>query len=318
MEAKEANRQIGRVHFIGLGAIGLKYAARMYDADPSLVRVIADNARIEKFRLTPPCVNGKPYRFEFVRPNDPDETAELIFVAVKWRHLDQAIADIRGFIGDRTTIVSLMNGIASEERLADEFGAGRVVYANVYMDAVRDGHSVTWRDIGRIVFGEKNNVPVSPRVKAIQALFDRAAIPCSVPDDMLRAHWAKFMLNVGINQASAVLRAPYGAFQSNPYARELMVSAAREVVEISQRAGVGLGETDIAKFVDIIDSLDPGGKTSMLQDIEGKRETEVDIFAGTVVELGKRYGVPTPVNQTLLTIIRAMSAEKVDEPRRPR
>lgn len=188
-----------------------------------------------------------------------------------------------------------MNGVASEARLADELGAGRVIYANAYMVAVRDGHAVTWRDIGRIVFGEKRNVPVSPRVNVIRALFDKTAIPCPVPDGMLRAHWGKFMLNVGINQALAVLKAPYGTFQSDPHVRDLMISAAREVVEISQRVEVGVEQNDIAKFQEIIDSLDLAGKTSMLQDIEGNRETEVDVFASMIVELGKRFGVATPV-----------------------
>lgn len=303
--------EIKHAYFIGLGAIGLKYAARIHDADPSLVRVIADDARIAQFRATPPSVNGKHYEFDFARPDDADadEPANVIFVAVKWRHLTQALADIRGFVGPQTSIISLMNGIASEEVIAREYGRERVVYANVYMDAVRSGNAVTWRDIGRIVFGEENNTVVSARVKAIEALFDKAQIPSSVPADMLRAHWAKFMLNVGINQASAVLGAPYGTFQTNRYARELMLSAAQEVVEISQRAGIGLDQTDIDRFLAIIDSLDPAGKTSMLQDVEGHRETEVDIFAGTVVDLGERYGVPTPVNRTLLTIIRAIDQD---------
>ncbi|WP_233865337.1 ketopantoate reductase family protein [Paraburkholderia adhaesiva] len=301
--------EIKRVHFIGLGAIGLKYAARIHDADPSLVRIIANDARIARFRATPPTVNGNPYDFEFVRPDHPGEPADVIFVAVKWRHLEQALADMRGFVGERTSIISLMNGIASEEVIAREFGRERVIYANVYMDAVRSGNAVTWRDIGRIVFGEENNAVVSARVKSIETLFDKAHIPSNVPADMLRAHWAKFMLNVGINQASAVLRAPYGTFQTNRYARELMLSAAQEVVEISQCVGVGLDQSDIDRFLAIIDSLDPAGKTSMLQDVEGNRETEVDIFAGKVVDLGERYGVPTPVNRTLLTIIRAIDAD---------
>jgi 2-dehydropantoate 2-reductase len=303
--------EIKHAYFIGLGAIGLKYAARIHDADPSLVRVIADDARIAQFRATPPSVNGKRYEFAFARPDDADadEPADVIFVAVKWRHLTQALADIRGFVGAQTSIISLMNGIASEEVIAREYGRERVVYANVYMDAVRSGNAVTWRDIGRIVFGEENNTVASARVKAIEALFDKAQIPSSVPADMLRAHWAKFMLNVGINQASAVLRAPYGTFRTNRYARELMLSAAQEVVEISQRAGIDLDQTDIDRFLAIIDSLDPAGKTSMLQDVEGRRETEVDIFAGTVVDLGERYGVPTPVNRTLLTIIRAIDQD---------
>jgi 2-dehydropantoate 2-reductase len=114
------------------------------------------------------------------------------------------------------------------------------------------------------------------------------------------------MMNVGVNQVSAVLRAPYGVFRKNAEARELMFSASREVVALSCKTGVNLAEEDIQKYANIIDSLSPEGKTSMLQDIEARRKTEVEIFAGTVIELGRKYSVPTPVNAVLYKLIRAI------------
>lgn len=297
---------IENVYFIGLGAIGLKYAARLHDANPSLVKIIAGAQRVERFRSNPPSVNGKTYAFEFVGPGDETLAPDLIVVAVKSKQLERALGDIQSFIGDNTSVISLMNGIMSEEIIGRKIGHDRLIYANVYMDAVREGNAVTYRDIGRIVFGERNNATKSDRVMAIEQLFGKAGIPCAVPEDMLRAQWAKFMLNVGINQASAVLRAPYGTFQSNSHARALMIAAAEEVVRISEHAGISLDQSDIDDFVRIIDSLDPMGKTSMLQDVEAGRTTEVDTFAGTVIDLGFQYGVPTPVNQTLLNIIKTI------------
>lgn len=297
------------IDFIGLGAIGLKYAARLHDALPGQVRIIASAARIQAFREQPPTVNGKTYILNFVEPGAAATPADLIFVAVKASQLVQAIEDIRPFIGPSTSVISLMNGISSEEIISQAIGAEHVLYANVYMDAVRQGHAVSYRDIGRIVFGEQDNTARSARVQAIEALFLRAGIPCNIPDDMMHAHWAKFMLNAGINQASAVLRAPYGLFQRNGHARQLMIAAASEVVELSRHAGTGLGQKDIDNFVQIIDSLNPAAKTSMLQDIEAGRPTEVDIFSGTIIELGHRYGIPTPVNQTLFQIIKTMDAQ---------
>jgi 2-dehydropantoate 2-reductase len=126
---------------------------------------------------------------------------------------------------------------------------------------------------------------------------------------MLHAMWFKFMLNVGVNQASAILKAPYGVFRKNAEARSLMVSAAREVVFLSQKCGVNLNEENVQEFLTIIDGLDPNGKTSMLQDIEAGRQTEVDIFAGTVIDLGKKYGMETPVNNVFYRIIRAMEQQ---------
>ena len=114
------------------------------------------------------------------------------------------------------------------------------------------------------------------------------------------------MVNVGVNQASAVMQAPYGVFQTSTDAQALMVTLMREVIVLSEYAGVGLTETAVEDWFKVLHTLSPEGKTSMLQDIEAGRKTEVDIFAGKAVELGEAYGVPTPINQTLLQIIRVL------------
>ena len=112
--------------------------------------------------------------------------------------------------------------------------------------------------------------------------------------------------NVGINQCSCVLRAPYGLFQRSEPARRLMTDAMREVVAISRAEGTGLSEEDIDAWHETLRGLDPQGKTSMLQDVEAGRPTEVELFAGTVCELAERHSQDVPVNRTLYRIIRAL------------
>ena len=116
------------------------------------------------------------------------------------------------------------------------------------------------------------------------------------------------MFNVGINQCSAVTRGKYHTFQNVGAARQLLDSAMREVAVLSQKAGVYLNEQDIKKWYDVLATLNPNSRTSMLEDIESGRKTEVDAFAGTVCELGQKYGVETPVNRTLLNIIKVIEA----------
>lgn len=103
------------------------------------------------------------------------------------------------------------------------------------------------------------------------------------------------MMNVGVNQISAILKAPYGVFQRVPEARELLVMASREVLKLSEKVGINLTEDDLQNYMEIINNLAPEGKSSMLQDVEADRKTEVEIFAGTVVELGRQYGIETPI-----------------------
>jgi 2-dehydropantoate 2-reductase len=298
---------IESVYILGLGAMGGMYAAKLYDWRPESVKIIVSPARRAALERTGITINGRSYTFHYVSPEDQPSPADLVIVAVKSTQLAQGIRDIRGFIGNDTVVLSLLNGISSEEMIGGEIGMEHLLYAyGIGMDAVREGSAIRYTNPGRIVFGEKNNAVLSDRVLAIRDLFERAQIPCQVPADMQRALWSKFMMNTGINQVSAVLKAPYGLFQQNEDARKLMLMASQEVLVLSRHCGIDLDPSDVDEFVRVLDSLDPAGKTSMLQDIEAGRKSEVDLFAGTVVGLGKKYGVPTPVNETLLRIIRVM------------
>jgi 2-dehydropantoate 2-reductase len=89
-----------------------------------------------------------------------------------------------------------------------------------------------------------------------------------------------------------------------------MESAMREVLSIAETAGVNLVEKDIREWYTFLNTLDPGGKTSMLQDIEAGRTTEVDIFAGKVIDLGRKYNLPTPVNELLFNAIKVIEQQK--------
>ena len=299
---------INNVYILGLGAMGSMYAAKLQDINPDLIRIIASAERIKNYQNADIKVNGKPYQFNYVQPGDSScPPADLIIVAVKAPQLAAAINDLSGLIHDDTIVISLLNGISSEEQIGKRIGMKHLLFAyGVGMDAVRDGNQVTYSNPGRIVFGEKDNTTLSARVLAVKDLFEQATIPHHIPADMYKALWFKFMMNTGINQASAVLKAPYGQFQQNQQARKLMLMAAEEVITLSHQMGIFLGQDDMDEFTRIVDGLGPEGKTSMLQDIEAGRKSEVDLFAGTVIDLGQKYQVPTPVNETLYTIIRAL------------
>lgn len=295
---------IERVSVIGAGAMGTFYASKLFDMDKDCVTLIAKGERYDRLKEKGLIVNKKHYVIPVGRPEDKNLPSNLIIVAVKHHHLPKAIRDMKNLVGENSIIISIMNGITSEEQIGEVYGMDKVLYAVALgIDAVRQGNSVTYTTQGKLLFGEAKNPVFTERVKRVQSLFDRAGIIYETPEDMIRILWWKFMINVGINQVSAVLRAPYGVFQTSQEAREIMEEAMREVVTIAKAANVHLSEEDIKQWYSVLSTLSPQGKTSMLQDVEAKRKTEVEMFAGKVTELGKTHGIPTPVNQTLLRMI---------------
>ena len=294
-----------RISVIGAGAMGAVYASKFYDMDRTCISLIAGGHRHDRLREKGLSVNGKHYPIPVFRPEDKRPASDLILVAVKNHHLPEAIRDMKKAVAEGTHILSVMNGIDSENQIGAVYGMEKILYAvAVGIDAVREGDRVTYSRNGRLYFGEAENRVPTERVKALQALFDRAGILHETPEDMIRTLWWKFMINVGINQASAVLRAPYGVFHRFTEARELMETAMREVIRLAKAAKISLSEQDIQEYYSFLAKVSPDGKTSMLQDVEAKRKTEVEIFAGKVIELGKQVAVPTPVNETLYRILR--------------
>jgi len=290
---------IEKIAIIGAGALGAAYGSILYEMDPKSVCFIASGGRYVRLQRDGVVVNGKRHAIAVVRPEEA-VPVDLLLVAVKHYHLDQAIAEMKSAVGPRTTILSVMNGIDSEERIGAAYGMDKIIYGlTLGIDAVRVGNAIDYKNQGRILFGEERNTELTARVQRIRDLFDRAGIACEVPPDMIRSLWFKYMINVGANQASAVLGANYGTLRTSPEARGLMDAAMGEVVAIAQAMGVELSERDIGEWYKVLESLNPSGKTSMLQDVEAGRKTEVEMLAGTVIELGKRRGIPTPVNQRL-------------------
>jgi len=290
---------IRRVVLCGAGAVGGSYAERLHALDPALLTGVAGGERRRRLESDGLSINDCHVPIRCHSPDVPAAPADLLLVAVKQHHLAAAIEDCRKIVGPSTIVVSLLNGISSEVELGRAFGPDRVLPAFVIgNDVLRERNRIHYANIGRLVFGAPSNDPADPRVVAVKALLDRAGIPSVVPADILHEQWFKFMLNVGVNQVSAVLRIPFGAF-GQPEVRELIRRAAAEVVAISGPEGVRLSPDDPERIFPIIARLDPGGKSSMLQDVEAGRKTEVEIFAGAVRELGRRHGIPTPVNELL-------------------
>jgi len=300
---------IQNISIVGAGAMGAAYAAMFTDAVGFSVSFVARGERYERLKKQTLTVNDRLYNVCVTHPDKVGQPADLILVALKHHHLAGAVGDIAAVAGRDTVILSVMNGLESEETIGAACGIEKLVYAiAVGIDAVRENDRFTYANPGKIIFGPVGNRGHGHQLDRIEEALNRAGIPNEVPTDMMRAMWWKFMVNVGINQASALLRAPYGVFQASADARALMRSLMQEVVALAEKAGIGLTEADLDEWGRVLTSLSPSGKTSMLQDVEAGRKTEVEIFAGKVVALGKKYRVPTPVNETVLHIIKVIES----------
>jgi 2-dehydropantoate 2-reductase len=291
-------KQINTIALIGLGAIGCALAPRLQKVvGVRNFRVIAGGARKTRLETQGVTINEKNYRFNIVAPDEKTGPADLVIVIVKYGALPSAIRDIIHQVGEDTIIVSFMNGIDSEELIAAEYGWDRMIYGFARKSVVmNDGCCNYDPKQGWFVFGEARNEKISPRIQAMTDLFTRAEIPYKVEPDMIRAMWLKFACNVSENPSSAILGIPFGAWQVSVHANQVREMAFWEVIRIANQKDIDIGEADLLQQRIHLGGVPYANKTSMLQDIENGRMTEVEMLAGTVCRMGSELGIPTPVN----------------------
>lgn len=298
------------VVIVGAGAVGASLAAQVVACPQNKVFFAADQERRRRLQEQQLRVNDSPLDVEVLPLETPPFDIDLLILTVKSLHLTQALTDIEPLVGEGTTILSLLNGIESEEQIAAVYGWERTLYGYVVgIDATRAGSEVRALSQGRFVFGRGNNETVSQRAALARDILDRAGVTCEVPADMIRQLWWKFMVNVGINPLSAILRAPYGVFQQSDEAHALMNQAMEEVLPLASAEGVRLDHDDVTGWHAILSRLDPTGQTSMLQDVEAGRPTEVDIFCGAVSRLGRKHSIPTPLNDAMGRMLSAIESQ---------
>ena len=236
---------------------------------------------------------------ELETPREYAGPVTLAIFAVKGPGLTESIEMMRPFIGPDTVILSLLNGVSSEQTLCEAFGAAHVLYAVAQgTDATRVGTAVTYHSLGQILIGSGTG-QTTPDVETAQALLAAGGAPVVVCDDILFRQWNKLMLNVGMNQACAVHDVPYSGVQQPGAPRDTMLAAMREAQALAACEGITLTDADIDVWMQMTDTLNPEGMPSMRQDTLAHRKTEVELFSGTMRRLGKKHGVPTPVNDWL-------------------
>lgn len=296
------------VSIVGLGALGISFGNQLAMHLPAgQLRIVADSKRVQKYRQSGVYCNNARCSFDYYTAEEIPP-ADLLIFSVKFGALADAIKQAAPQVGANTIIISLLNGISSEDMIGDAFGHNRVIYCVAQgMDSTRVDNRVVYKNLGKLCLGEKNNEKTE-RLNALIAFLNKNCVPAEPSDNILHKQWSKFMVNVGLNQCAMVFKTGYGGLQIPGKPRETMIAAMREVLAISQAANIHLTEDEIDYWLAAIDALGPDGSPSMRQDALAQRYSEVEMFSGAILQLGKQYNIKTPVNQMLYTTIKEIES----------
>ena len=291
-------KTIETVAVYGLGALGMLFGSglqKTYGAEH--VKFVMDSGRFSRHLKVRYTINDEPFAFSMQDIADVKSPSDLVIVAVKGPALPAVIDMMKPSVGRDTVIISLMNGISSEDMLAEKYDRQQILDCiPIGMDAMRDGTDLHYTKMGKIQIGSRNGGQ-DQEVDAVAEVLRKTGIPYEVREDIRNAMWHKYRLNVGVNQSCTAYETDYGHVTSPGPIRDEMKEAMREVIRVAAAEGVTLSEKDIDEAIELEKTLKPEGYPSMRQDAVAGRPTEVDLFAGTVIALGRKHGIPTPVNE---------------------
>ena len=302
-----------RICVVGCGAVGSLFAANLATLDDVEVWAFDLNeAHVEAIRrdglrlVGAGEVTGRPSATSDAAAIPP---CEYGIVATKAMHAGPAIAATAHVFRDRGAVASVMNGVGNEETLAEHtervirgttFPAGKLLEPGV----------VQWDVKGDTTFGPFEPSPLA--LSAIEPLADactRAGMPATAVEDARPPQWRKVIFNASTNPIGALTGLTHGRVCERPDLRALVSGLVAEGTAVATAQGIVL-DADPEELIDHAARPDVayGHKASMLQDVEARRPTEVDYLNGGIARFGRELGVPTPLHDAVVALIKGVEA----------
>ena len=233
--------------------------------------------------------------------------ADLIIVMVKTYDTLNAIKSVINNINPETIVLTLQNGIGNWEKIASVIGREKVLAGVTAQGAtlIKPGR-IRHGGAGPTHIGELNQ-KISKRLKKVVALFNSAGLKAYASDDIKKILWQKLVINVGINAITALTGILNGKIASVPEAAAISSAAVSEAVAVAEALGIKLEHGQGEKCLKVAQATQ-NNRSSMGQDIDRHRKTEVDAINGEIVKSGNEMGIATPVNRALHQLIKIVES----------
>lgn len=294
--------KIRKVALFGAGAVGAYFISGFTQQNEAEFFVAASGERGERLKSKGLIINDRQY-FPTVKTPEEIGKCDLILISVKYNALLSIADEIKAMLHDETIVLSLLNGIDSEEILGNEIGMEHIVYSFMNIASMRKENSIVFdsEKTKGVFLGERNTPIVSERMKMIAKLFDSTSIRYNLVPNIIERQWEKFMLNIVGNLPQAVLEVGYGAYFDSEHVNCIRQKMEQEVRTVAESLGIFVGELPMKK-----DTCSPKSKFSTLQDLEAGRKTEIDMFLGKLLKIASDRKITVPYCEYTYHAIKAL------------
>ncbi len=298
-----------RIAIMGTGGVGGYYGGLLAAAGQD-VSFIARGAHLQAIREKGLQVKSVHGNFTVSPAKATDHTlevgpVELVVVATKTYHTDEAAQAIPPLLGVNTVVISLQNGIDAAERIGSAVGMEHMLGGATWLSAAIEapGRIGQYSQFRRIALGELDG-RITPRAEAVASVLAITPAVVELVPDIKQVLWTKFVFIAAISALGGLTRVAIGEYRHVPEAREVLAEALAEVVAVAEATGVTLAGDIIGKTLAFIDASAPDIRPSMQRDLEAGRRSELESLIGIVVRLGHEQGVPTPVMRLAYALLK--------------
>jgi 2-dehydropantoate 2-reductase len=287
---------------VGSGALATLFAARLSAAGVNLMMLGTWQEGLKALRNSGVYLDGVGAFKVWATDNPADcKGTKYALVLVKSWQTERAADQLVDCLGKDGLAVTFQNGLGNDQILSGNLGARRVSRGVTTLGAALLAPGIVRANgDGRIC------IEAHERLGGLEEVLRAADFDVSIVEDLQSMVWGKLTANAAINPLSALLRVKNGELLTNPPARELMGSLARETAQVAESLGVALPFSVPELAVEDVARNTAENVSSMLQDILRGSQTEVDVINGAVVRTGKKNRVPTPVNQVIWSLVKAL------------
>ncbi|HDM09490.1 MAG TPA: 2-dehydropantoate 2-reductase [Desulfobacteraceae bacterium] len=304
-----------KIACIGPGAMGCLFAASLKRAGNDVILMDYKEDRARFLNANGIHVEGVTGSFHEMVPVEihPDlRDADLVLVCVKAMKTEEVAHVLAQGIGEETIVASLQNGVGNMETLSRLLGEPRVLGGTTSEGAtlLAPGH-VRHAGRGQTFIGAATEE--HPALPNVSSMLERAGFYTEVSRNIQGLIWGKLLVNVGINALTAITHLRNGALPELEETRRLMTLAVGEAAQIAKAKGIALPYDDpIGRVIEVCGATS-GNVASMLQDVLNKRPTEIDFINGAISREARQLGIPTPVNDTLASLVKAIEKTYMEQ-----
>jgi 2-dehydropantoate 2-reductase len=308
-----------KIGIVGAGAMGSLFGGRLSRAGHEVSLYDINREHVDAIRrdgLTiEDLASGKEELCHPVATTHAEDLADaqLLIVFVKSAATEAVARQFAGITGKQAIAVTMQNGLGNEGILKGFFGEDRTAAGVTSQGATFLGPGRV-RHAGRgpthLCMSDRANEKLESFIEALNG----AGLETDLEENIQDLIWSKLVINVGINALTALTGLPNGRLLDSPDCKALMADLVEEAVLVAERKGVHLRFPDPLETVYQVAEKTGGNRSSMLQDFDRKRRSEIDFINGAILREAEAVGLEVPVNRAVTCLVRVLDAVHAETP----